>query len=124
MQNSVIQNQNMGMNPIMNNNAFFNNGLGNVINSSNKIINICFKTNKGVPINIVSNYETPMNEVIEKFYNRLSIPIEKRKSFRFLIDGCIIRENDHTSIGNYCNNDNYNLIILANDIEKIIGGKE
>ena len=127
MQNLGIQNQNMGMgmNPIINNNAFFNNGLGNVINSNNKIkINVCFKTNIGITTNIVSNYETPINEVIEEYLNKLSIPIEKRKNLRFLLNDYIIKENDHTSIGNFCVFGNYNLSIIVHKVDDIIGGKE
>ena len=121
MQN-LIQNQNMGMNPIINNNSFFNDGLGNVMNSNNPMkVNINFKTYKGNSTVIISNYETPINEVIEKFYNRFSFPIEKKK-IRFLLNGCIIKENDHTSIGNYCLNNNNNLTIIVSDANNIIGG--
>ena len=121
MQN-LIQNQNMGMNPIINNNSFFNDGLGNVMNSNNPMkVNINFKTYKGNSTVIISNYETPINEVIEKFYNRFSFPIEKKK-IRFLLNGCIIKENDHTSIGNYCLNKNNNLTIIVSDANNIIGG--
>ena len=125
MQNLGIQNQNMGMNPIMNNNAFFNNGLGNVMNSDNKIkINICFKTNSGIASNIVSNYETPINEVIENYLNRFNIPNEKRKSIRFLLNGCVVRENDRTSIGDFCTKGLNSLLIIVHEADDIIGGKE
>ena len=125
MQNLGIQNQNMGMNPIMNNNAFFNNGLGNVIKSNNKkIINVYFKTSSGITTIIVSNYETPINEVIEEYLNKFSIPIDKRKHLLFLLDGYIIKENDHTSIGNFCVYNIYNLSIIVHDAHSIIGGKE
>ena len=125
MQNLGNQNQNMGMNPIMNNNAFFNNGLGNVMNSDNKIkINICFKTSSGIVTGIVSNYETPINEVIENYLNKFNIPNEKRKSIRFLLNGCIVRENDQTSIGDFCDKGLNNLLIIVHETNNIIGGKE
>ena len=121
MQN-LIQNQNMGMNPIMNNNAFFNNGLGNVMNSDNKIkINVYFKTNSGIVTTIVSNYETPINEVIENYLNKFNIPNEKRKSLRFLLSGCIVRENDQTSIGDFCDRGLNNLLIIVHETKNIIG---
>ena len=121
MQN-LIQNQNMGMNPIMNNNAFFNNGLGNVMNSDNKIkINVRFKTSSGIVTGIVSNYETPINEVIENYLNKFNIPNEKRKSIRFLLNGCIVRENDQTSIGDFCDKGLNNLLIIVHEANNIIG---
>ena len=121
MQN-LIQNQNMGMNPIMNNNAFFNNGLGNVMNSDNKIkINVYFKTNSGIVTTIVSNYETPINEVIENYLNKFNIPNEKRKSIRFLLNGCVVRENDRTSIGDFCDKGLNSLLIIVHEANNIIG---
>ena len=121
MQN-LIQNQNMGMNPIMNNNAFFNNGLGNVMNSDNKIkINVRFKTNLGHSTIIVSNYETPINEVIENYLNKFNIPNEKRKSIRFLLNGCVVRENDRTSIGDFCDKGLNSLLIIVHEANNIIG---
>ena len=121
MQN-LIQNQNMGMNPIMNNNAFFNNGLGNVMNSDNKIkINVRFKTSSGIVTGIVSNYETPINEVIENYLNRFNIPNEKRKSIRFLLNGCVVRENDRTSIGDFCDKGRNSLLIIVHEANNIIG---
>ena len=121
MQN-LIQNQNMGMNPIMNNNAFFNNGLGNVMNSDNKIkINVRFKTSSGIVTGIVSNYETPINEVIENYLNKFNIPNEKRKSIRFLLNGCIVRENDQTSIGDFCDKGLNSLLIIVHEANNIIG---
>ena len=119
---NLIQNQNMGMNPIMNNNAFFNNGLGNVMNSDNKIkINICFKTSSGIVTGIVSNYETPINEVIENYLNKFNIPNEKRKSIRFLLNGCVVRENDRTSIGDFCDKGLNSLLIIVHEANNIIG---
>ena len=124
MQN-LIQNQNMGMNPIMNNNAFFNNGLGNVMNSDNKIkINVRFKTILGHSTIIVSNYETPINEVIENYLNKFKIPNEKRKRILFLLNGCIVRENDRTSIGDFCTKGLNSLLIIVHEADDIIGGKE
>ena len=121
MQN-LIQNQNMGMNPIMNNNAFFNNGLGNVMNSDNKIkINVRFKTILGHSTIIVSNYETPINEVIENYLNKFNIPNEKRKSIRFLLNGCVVRENDRTSIGDFCDKGLNSLLIIVHEANNIIG---
>jgi len=125
LQNLGMQNKNVGMNPFINNNIFFNNELGNVINSNNeKKINVYFKALNGLSINIISNYKTPINEVIEKFFNKVSIPIEKRKRINFVLSGCIIRKNDNTSIGNYCFKDNNNLTIIVNDSDNLIGGKE
>ena len=122
MQNLGIQNQNMGMNPIMNNNAFFNNGLGNVMNSDNKIkINVRFKTILGHSTIIVSNYETPINEVIENYLNKFNIPNEKRKSIRFLLNGCVVRENDRTSIGDFCDKGLNSLLIIVHEANNIIG---
>ena len=129
MQNLGIQNQNMGMgmgmNPIINNNAFFNNGLGNVIKSNNKkIINVYFKTSSGITTIIVSNYETPINEVIENYLNKFNIPNEKRKSIRFLLNGCVVRENDRTSIGDFCVGGVTSLSINVHEKNNLIGGKE
>ena len=119
---NLIQNQNMGMNPIMNNNAFFNNGLGNVMNSDNKIkINVRFKTILGHSTIIVSNYETPKNEVIENYLNKFNIPNEKRKSIRFLLNGCVVRENDRTSIGDFCDKGLNSLLIIVHEANNIIG---
>ena len=126
-QNMENQNQNMGMNPLINNNMFFNNELENEINSNNKKkINVRFKNTLGSYTNIVSNYETPINEVIEKYLNRIDFPKEKRKknNIHFFLRGYILKENDQTSIGNYCNNGECNLVILVNDAEHLRGGKE
>ena len=115
MQNLGIQNQNMGMNPIINNNAFFNNG-GNVMNSNNQIkVYAHFTTLKGHSTIIVSNYETPINKVFEKYLNKFNIPIDKRKNVRFMINGSVIREDDHTSIGNHCFCNDFNITIVVND---------
>ncbi len=123
--NLGIQKQNMGMNPNINNNAFFNNGLGNVINSNNQIkINVCFKTLRGNSTIITSNYETPINEVIDNYLNKFSIPKKKRKSILFLLNGLIIRGNDNQSIGNYCTKGDYNLLIIVNEEDNLLGGQE